>query len=45
VIERPVLRGERVTLRPLMRRYERGADGTFHDGLPMDRLADEFVDG
>ena len=26
----------------LMRRYERGADGTFHDGLLMDLLVDEF---
>ncbi len=26
----------------VMRRYERGADGTFHDGLLMDMLADEL---
>jgi hypothetical protein len=26
-----------------MRRYERGADGTWHDGLLMDLLADELV--
>ena len=26
----------------LMRRYERGADGTWHDGLLMDMLADEL---
>src|SRR5262249_721584 len=28
----------------VMRRYERGADGTWHDGLLMDLLADEFID-
>jgi RimJ/RimL family protein N-acetyltransferase len=27
----------------VMRRYERGADGTFHDGLLMDLLAEELV--
>lgn len=27
----------------VMRRYERGADGTWHDGLLMDMLADELV--
>lgn len=27
----------------IMRRYERGTDGTFHDGLLMDLLADEFI--
>ena len=26
-----------------MRRYERGADGEWHDGLLMELLADEFV--
>lgn len=26
----------------IMRRYERGTDGTFHDGLLMDLLAEEF---
>ena len=26
----------------VMRRYERGADGSWHDGLLMDLLADEF---
>lgn len=26
----------------VMRRYERGPDGTFHDGLLMDLLRDEF---
>jgi aminoglycoside 6'-N-acetyltransferase len=28
----------------VMRQYERGPDGTWHDGLLMDLLADEFVD-
>jgi aminoglycoside 6'-N-acetyltransferase len=28
----------------VMRRYERGSDGTWHDGLLMDLLANEFVD-
>lgn len=28
----------------VMRQYERGNDGTWHDGLLMDLLADEFVD-
>ena len=27
------------------RRYERGPDGTWHDALLMDLLADEFLDG
>ena len=27
----------------VMRRYERGPDGTWHDGLLMDLLADEFT--
>lgn len=27
----------------IMRRYERGADGTWHDSLLMDLLADEFA--
>ena len=33
-----------VGFRPVgvMRRYERGPDGTFHDGLLMDLLRDEF---
>jgi aminoglycoside 6'-N-acetyltransferase len=36
----------KVGFRPVgvMRRYERGPDGTWHDGLLMDLLADEFVD-
>ena len=35
---------ERVGFRPVgvMRRYERGADGTWHDGLLMDMLAGEL---
>jgi aminoglycoside 6'-N-acetyltransferase len=35
---------ERVGFRPVgvMRRYERGADGTWHDGLLMDLLRDEL---
>jgi aminoglycoside 6'-N-acetyltransferase len=35
---------ERVGFRPVgvMRDYERGADGTWHDGLLMDLLAHEF---
>lgn len=36
---------ERVGFRPVgvMRRYERGSDGRWHDGLLMDLLADELV--
>ncbi|MEU7380648.1 MULTISPECIES: GNAT family protein [unclassified Streptomyces] len=35
----------KVGFRPVgvMRRYERGADGTWHDGLLMDLLADELA--
>jgi aminoglycoside 6'-N-acetyltransferase len=35
----------KVGFRPVgvMRRYERGADGSFHDGLLMDLLADELT--
>ena len=35
-----------VGFRPVgvMRRYERDSDGTWHDGLLMDLLADEFID-
>ena len=35
---------EKVGFRPvgIMRRYERGLDGTFHDGLLMDLLAEEL---
>ncbi|MBO2458292.1 GNAT family N-acetyltransferase [Actinomadura violacea] len=36
---------EKVGFRPvgIMRRYERGTDGTWHDGLLMDLLADELT--
>jgi aminoglycoside 6'-N-acetyltransferase len=36
----------KVGFRPVgvMRRYERGLDGTWHDGLLMDLLADELID-
>ncbi|MFB4301853.1 GNAT family N-acetyltransferase [Actinomadura sp. NTSP31] len=36
---------EKVGFRPVgvMRRYERAADGTWHDGLLMDLLADELT--
>jgi aminoglycoside 6'-N-acetyltransferase len=36
---------ERVGFRPVgvMRQYERGADGTYHDGLLMDLLAGELL--
>ncbi|MCP3816990.1 GNAT family N-acetyltransferase [Streptomyces sp. A3M-1-3] len=36
----------KVGFRPvgIMRSYERGADGTWHDGLLMDLLADELTD-
>ena len=36
---------EKVGFRPvgIMRQYERGADGTFHDGLLMDLLAHELT--
>jgi aminoglycoside 6'-N-acetyltransferase len=27
----------------IMRQYERGPDGTWHDGLLMDLLADELI--
>jgi aminoglycoside 6'-N-acetyltransferase len=29
----------------VMRQYERGADGTYHDGLLMELLAEDLVDG
>lgn len=37
---------EKVGFRPIgvMRSYERGPDGTWHDGLLMELLADELVD-
>ncbi len=36
----------KVGFRPvgIMRQYERGPDGTFHDGLLMDLLADELLE-
>ena len=36
---------EKAGFRPVgvMRRYEQGADGTFHDGLVMDLLAEELA--
>jgi len=36
----------KVGFRPVgvMRRYERGLDGTWHDGLLMDLVADELID-
>jgi aminoglycoside 6'-N-acetyltransferase len=38
---------EKVGFRPVgvMRRYERGSDGVFHDGLLMDLLREELVTG
>jgi aminoglycoside 6'-N-acetyltransferase len=43
--ERAIRAYRRVGFRPVgvMRGYERGADGTFHDGLLMDLLADELT--
>jgi aminoglycoside 6'-N-acetyltransferase len=37
---------EKVGFRPVgvLRSYERGPDGTFHDGLLMEMLAEEFID-
>jgi aminoglycoside 6'-N-acetyltransferase len=37
----------KVGFRPVgvMRRYERGPDGTWHDGLLMDLLAGDLTDG
>lgn len=29
----------------IMRRYERGADGTYHDGMLLDLLPEDLVDG
>jgi len=42
--ERAIRAYAKVGFRPVgtMRRYERGPDGTFHDGLLMDLLADEL---
>jgi aminoglycoside 6'-N-acetyltransferase len=43
--ERAIRAYARIGFRPVgvMRRYERGADGTFHDGLLMELLADELT--
>ena len=43
--ERAIRCYAKVGFRPVgtMRRYERGADGTFHDNLLMDLLADELT--
>jgi aminoglycoside 6'-N-acetyltransferase len=45
--ERAIRAYERVGFRPVgvMRDYERGPDGTWHDGLLMDLLAREFESG
>jgi aminoglycoside 6'-N-acetyltransferase len=45
--EAAIRRCRKVGFRPvgIMRRYERGPDGTWHDGLLMDRLADELDQG
>jgi aminoglycoside 6'-N-acetyltransferase len=45
--ERAIRAYERVGFRRVgvLRQYERGADGTFHDGLLMDMLRGELVDG
>lgn len=29
----------------ILRQYERGANGTFHDGMLLDLLADDLIDG
>jgi aminoglycoside 6'-N-acetyltransferase len=43
--ERAIRAYRRVGFQPvgIMRRYERGPDGTWHDGLLMDLLADELT--
>ena len=43
--ERAIRSYAKVGFRPVgvMRRYERGPDGTFHDGLLMDLLRDELT--
>jgi aminoglycoside 6'-N-acetyltransferase len=43
--ERAIKAYERVGFKPVgvMRSYERGPDGTFHDGLLMDLLAEELT--
>jgi aminoglycoside 6'-N-acetyltransferase len=42
--ERAIAAYRKVGFRPIgaMRRYERGPDGSWHDGLPMDLLAEEL---
>jgi aminoglycoside 6'-N-acetyltransferase len=42
--DRAIRAYERLGFKPVgvMRRYERGADGSWHDGLLMDLLAEEF---
>jgi aminoglycoside 6'-N-acetyltransferase len=44
--ERAIRAYERLGFRPVgvMRDYERGSDGTWHDGLLMDLLVDDFRD-
>ena len=44
--ERAIRAYERVGFRRVgvMRAYERGPDGTWHDGLLMDLLRDELLD-
>lgn len=45
--ERAIRAYSKVGFRPvgIMRQYERGPDGTWHDGLLMDLLAGELTDG
>ena len=45
--ERAIRAYSRLGFKPvgIMRRYERGEDGTWHDGLLMDLLAEEMTDG
>jgi aminoglycoside 6'-N-acetyltransferase len=45
--ERAIRASEKVGFRPvgILRQYERGADGTWHDGLLLDLLRDELVEG
>jgi aminoglycoside 6'-N-acetyltransferase len=42
--DRAIKASERVGFKPvgLLRRYERGPDGSFHDGLLMDLLIEEL---
>ena len=44
--ERAIRAYSKLGFRPVgvMRRYERGADGTFHDGLLMELLAEELLE-